>query len=389
MRRSLLRFGVAALWAMLAWAPQGGHAADLPKSTQDMMRKAGFDASILAGLDDELKMPPEWIEGVKKEPELKIMASWDPRQFREMAAPFKERYPFVKIQYTRGGLHERGIKSLVAYKAGRYVADVINSSHSWMDFRDIDGLTDLRVLPNYKLLPEENRDPEGFWVGQKIAFRCMAYNTKLVKKEDLPKTWDDILTNPFWRNGTLAIPDRPSLWLSMLWDAKGAAWATEFTTKLFTVVKPQLRKEGSSAVVGLTVAGETPAFIGAADYRVMEYAKKGAPIGWHCPEPIPVAVSQFMLLKGSPAKNGGLMFMNWFLSKEGQLAQYAGDYSTPVHKDLENDPRFRAFPEASVGKPLAMRNENTIRTEYPKLIAIYDPLWQSAGGAPLPKDSEE
>jgi ABC-type Fe3+ transport system substrate-binding protein len=362
---------------------------DLPKSTQDILRKMSFDPSILAGLDDELKMPPAWIEGVKKEPELKIMASWDPRQFREMAAPFRERYPFVKIQYTRGGLHERGIKSLVAYKAGRYLADIINSSHTWIDFRDIGGLADLRELPNYNLLPKENRDVDGFWVGQKITFRCMAYNTSVVKKENLPKTWDDLLTNPFWRNGKLAIPDRPSLWLPMLWDAKGAAWATDFTTKLFTVVRPQLRKEGSSAVVGLTVAGEIPAAIGAADYRVLEYAKKGAPIGWHCPEPVPAAVSQLIMLKGSPGHYGGLMFINWFLSKEGQLAQYAGDYSTPVHKELEQDPRFRAFPEASVGKPIAMRNENTIRTEYPKLMAVYEPLWEGAGGTPKAKQREK
>jgi iron(III) transport system substrate-binding protein len=361
-------------------------AGDLPKATQEMLRKGHFDSSILAGLDDELVMPPAWIEGVQKEPELKILASWDPRQFREMSAPFRERYPFVKIQYTRGSLHDRGIKTLVAYQAGRILADVIaSSSNTWIDFKEAGGLTDLRVLPNFKLLPDENRDPGGLWIGQKIAYRCMAYNNKLIKKADLPRTWDDLLTNPVWRNGTLAIPDIPSIWLSMLWDAKGEAWTTDFMTRLFTVVKPQLRKEGSSAVVGLTAAGEVPAFIGAADYRVREYAQKGAPVSYHCPEPVPVGVSQLMMLKGGPAPNGAFMFLNWFLSKEGQLAQFIGDHSIPVHKELEQDARFLPFPDEVLGKKLAVRDEEKIRTEYPKLMAVYEPLWKGAGGETSPK----
>jgi iron(III) transport system substrate-binding protein len=384
-RRTLLAVAI-----LTVTAPVVTRAADLPKATQDMLRKAHFEASILVGLDAELTMPPAWIDGVKKEGELKILASWDPRQFREMSAPFRERYPFVKIQYTRGSLHDRGIKTLMAYKGGRVLADVIaSSSNTWVDFKEIDGLVDLRALPNFALLPNENRDAHGLWIGQKIAYRCMAYNTKLIKQSDLPKTWDELVTNPVWRNGNLAIPDIPSIWLSMLWDANGEAWATDFMTKLFTVVKPQLRKEGSSAVVGLTAAGETPAFIGAADYRVREYAQKGAPVSYHCPEPVPMGVSQLMMLKGGQAPNGAFLFLNWFLSKEGQLAQFVGDHSIPVHKDLEQDARFLPFPDQVLGKKIALRDEEKIRTELPKLMEIYGPLWKSAGGEPLAAGGEE
>jgi iron(III) transport system substrate-binding protein len=334
-------------------------------------------------------MPKEWLDEAKKEPPVKILASWDPRQFQDISAPFRERYPDVKINYTRGSLNDRGIRTLVAYQGGRYVADIIASaSNTWVDFKAAGGLADLRVLPNFKLLPPENRDANGNWVGQKIAYRCIGYNTNLIKKADLPKTWDDIITNPFWRNGKLAIVDEPSIWLAMLWDAKGPAWTTDFMTKLFTVVKPQLRKEGTSALVGLTAAGETPAFIGAADYRVKQYAGKGAPVSWHCPEPVPVGVSQLMLLKGSPAPKGSLVFLNWFLSKEGQIAQYIRDYSIPVHKDMEQDRRFLPFPDEVIGKKLAMRDEEKLRTEFPKLMAVYEPLWTGAGGAPSKRKAE-
>jgi hypothetical protein len=74
------------------------------------------------------------------------------------------------------------------------------------------------------------------------------------------------------------------------------------------------------------------------------------------------------------------MFLNWFLSKEGQLAQYAGDFSAPVHKDFYRDKRFYPYPDEVIGKKLAFRDEEKLRSEYPKLLAIYAPLWSGAGG---------
>jgi iron(III) transport system substrate-binding protein len=360
----------------------------LPKATQAMLAKMKFDASILSGLDQELAMPPEWIAAAKTEGEVKVLASWDPRQFREMSAPFRERYPFVKLTYTRGGKLDRSIKALIALQQGRFLGHIITSpGEEWLDFKDEDALADLRVLPNFKTLPEESREQDGLWIGQKMAFRCMAYNTDKIKKADLPKTWDDLITNPVWRNGNLAIPDRPNLWLSMLWVGNGPAWTTNFMERLFREVKPQLRKEGSSAAVGLTVAGETPAVIGAAEYRVKEYEVKGAPVSWHCPEPIPVAISQMMMLKGTPSPNGAYMFLNWFLSKEGQIAQYAGDFSAPVHKDLYKDQHFYPYPDEVIGRKLAFRDENKLRVEYPKLLAAYAPLWVGAGGGEVEGNS--
>lgn len=372
---------LALLSAGVLSAVPGAMAADLPKSTIKALEKIKFSTDILAGIDEELAMPQEWIDGAKKEGELKIMGSWDPRQFREMSAPFRERYPFVKLGYNRGGRVERSFKVLIALKQGRYLAHIITSpGGEWVDFKDDGELMDLSILPNFKNLPEENRERTGLWIGEKMAFRCMAYNTSLIKESDLPKTWDDLVTNPVWRNGNLAMTDRPNLWLSMLWLHNGPDWTIGFMEKMFRDVKPQLRKEGSSASVGLTVAGETPAVIGAAEYRVKEYALKGAPVSWHCPEPVPVAISQLIMLKRTPARHSGLMFLNWFLSKEGQIAQYSGDFSTPVHKDFYNDPRFYPYPDKVIGKPHAFRDEEKLRTEYPKLVAAYTPLWQGAGG---------
>ena len=391
MKQGLLGYLYRLLTAAIVSAAALGRAsaADLPKATQGILNKVHLDSSVLAGLDAELAMPQAWIDGAKGEPDLKILMSWDPAQFNALSAPFRERYPWIKVQYSRTGTYDRNIKILVAYKDGRYLADIVGSSTAWFQLKAMNALIDLRIMPNFDLLNPDMRDPDGAWVGQKFTYRCMAYNTDKIKKSDLPKTWDDLVTNPVWRNGVLAIPDVPDVWLGMLWTAKGPEWSTDFMTKLFNDVKPQLRKEGTNAVVGLTAVGETPAVVGAADYRVAQSAQKGAPVSWHCPEPIPAAVSQLMVLKGSPAPNRSLIFLDWFLSKEGQIAQYATDFSLPVHKDMEKDPRFLPYPDEIIGKQMAIRDEIKMQTEHAKMIAVYAPLWTNAGGAPPAKEAEE
>ncbi|MFT5540243.1 MAG: iron(III) transport system substrate-binding protein [Alphaproteobacteria bacterium] len=373
---AMLGFGLSQTMIMSPAA-----AADLPAATKAALKQLKLDASILSGLDEELKTPADWRVKAKKEGALDIIGAWDPPQFRKIAAPFKARFPEVKISYVRGGLYDRGVKTLLALRQGRFLADIIISAGgNWIGFKDMNALEDLRVLPNYKRLDKITREPNGLWVGQKIAYRCMVYNTKQVKKSELPKTWDDLITSPRWRNGKLGVPNRPSLWLSMLWLKKGPEWTKNFMTKIFTVVKPQLRKEGANAMIALTVAGEFDAAVGAAEYRILQYQQRGAPAGFHCPTPVPLAITAMIVLKDNPHKYSSLIFTNWFISKEGQIAQYAANNAIPVRSDLASRKEFMPFPEEVMGKPLAIRDEGKLVTEYAKMMAYYNPLWKKAGG---------
>lgn len=373
--------------AAIGWAVAVPALADtLPAETKAILTSLKMGEDVLAGMDEEAKVPADWIAKAKAEGTVNIIGSWDPPQFQKLAAPFRARYPDVKVSYVRGGLHDRGVKQVLAYKQGRFISDVIISlGGEWVNFRDIGALEDLRQLPNYARLDADMREAAGAWVGQKIAYRCMVYNTKAVKTADLPKTWDDLVTNPRWRGGKLGVPNRPNLWLSMLWLKNGPDWTRDFMTKLFTEVKPSLRKEGANAMIGLTIAGEFDAAVAAAEYRISQYQSRGAPVAFHCPSPVPMAISLLVVLKNNPHRHGSLVFTNWFLSKEGQLAQFAADEAISVRKEFYGRREFMPYPEEIAGKPIAIRDEAKLVPEYPKLIAHYDPLWKAAGADEGPK----
>ena len=374
-----MALGAVIAAAVMASFVSSAHAGELPKATKQILKKLKFEPSILKGLDGELKVPPGWVKGAKKEGTLKIIASWDPAQFRKLSAPFKERYPFVNIRYSRAGFNARVIKSLIAWKQGRFVTDIVTGfGGGFFSYREADALMDLRQIPNFNNLEKGTREPGGLWVGQRLRYWCMAYNTDRVKKSDLPKTWGDILTNKRWHGGKIGTGNRPQLWLLMLWGKNGAEWTTNYMKKFFSVVKPQVRKEGTNALLSLVIAGEFDAAVPSASYRTSQYVAKGAPIAWHCPTPVPLAVSEMGVLKGNPHPNASKLFVNWFLSKEGQISQFAANSAPPAHKGLRGK-KFLAFPKAVEGKPIAFRRPE-LEKEYPKLLRIWNPLWIGLSG---------
>ncbi len=368
------------LLGLLSFFSPKAFSASLPKSTQEMLKKLKLDATILSDIDKELQFPKEWVDGAKKEGKLRVYSTIDPPQADVLFRPFKERYPFLAIEYNRASHEDRAIRTLVAYKNKRMVTDILTGiGGSFFMYRETGALEDLRQIPNLKNNPTGTFDPDGLWVGMHMRYWCMAYNTKLVRKEDLPKRWEDFLSNPKWRNGNLALGNRPQLWALQLWQAKGEKWTKDFLTKLFAEVRPQLRREGMNALIELLAAGEFYGTIPSAEYRTYQKTLDGAPVSYTCPEPVPVAVSEMAILKGAPNINAARLFVNWFLSKEGQIAQYVSDFAPPVHKDLQRK-ELLPFADQIVGKERSLRDPAAELEIQPKLLEFWDPLWLRGGG---------
>jgi iron(III) transport system substrate-binding protein len=354
--------------------------APLPKSTEEILKKLKLDAAILSNIDKELEIPKGWLESAKKEGKLRMFSTMDPGQADVLFRPFKERYPFIALEYSRASHEDRAVRTIIAFKNKRFVTDIITGlGGTFFMYKEINALEDMRNIPNLKNNPPDTVDPEGLWVGMHMRYWCMAYNTRYLKKEDMPKRWDDLLTNPKFRSGNLALGNRPQLWALALWKANGEKWAKDFLAKLFAEVQPQLRREGMNAMIELMAAGEFHATLPSAEYRTYQKQLDGAPVNYHCPEPVPVAVSEMGILKGAPNINSARLFINWFLSKEGQIAQYVADFAPPVHKDLQRK-EFVPFAAEIIGKKDSFRDPQIELDIQPKLLAYWDELWLRGGG---------
>ena len=126
-------------------------AAPLPAATEKLLGQLGIAPELMSGLDKELDVPAAWVEGARKEQALRVSGSWTAAQFNELNAPFRERYPFVKLSYSVGAFNERVMRPLVAYKEGRFITDVMTSFGGGARlYQEAGALEDLRSLPGFR-----------------------------------------------------------------------------------------------------------------------------------------------------------------------------------------------------------------------------------------------
>jgi iron(III) transport system substrate-binding protein len=372
--RSSLLLG-AALALLLA-----GRAAALPRSTETMLKEVKLLGDpMVADLEQEVATSPAaLIAAAKKEGTLTISGSMRDQDFRKMTGPFRERYPGITLKYISGDTNMRSVTPLIAFRQGKIIADIVEGlGNNVSDYRAAGALAKTDDLPNYKNIPTEMQDPDGYWIAPRLRYWGITYNTSTVKESDLPKTWDDLLTAKAFYNGRIGLLNRPNNFLINLWGAKGPDWSKNFIEKLFTEVKPQFRSEGADVGVELVGAGEFDLSIPTADYRTWEIAHKGAPVAWYSPEPIPLSFSALAVIAGSPHLAAAKLYVNWFLSKEGQVAQFWAEQAPPSHKGMQ-DPRFLVYPKAILGKQLAPRYPKLLEQDMPTVQKLWDQAWQKA-----------
>ena len=359
--------------ALAITAASPARAADMPPSAQKLVQTLKLAPDLVEGWEKEHVVPEAWIAEAKKVGELRINGSWSHKDFREISKPFLERYPFVEIKYARGSTHVRARVPLIAFKEGRFVADVITGiDSSLIQYRQADALTNMRDLPNLANIPDGMGSATGNWVGFRMRFYGMSYNPKLVKKEDMPRRWEDLITATHLHGGKIALWRGVTSWALPLWEVKGEAWMTDFIHKLFNTVKPQLRKEGARALVALVGAGEFDAMLPTAAYQVKLEADKGAGVAFHALDILPVTASALGVLKGTPGTGASKLFVNWLISKEGQLAQFAADGNPPIHKELQAR-GFTAYPDEIRGKKIAFRDPELLGDDMKALYKILNP----------------
>ena len=367
--RFTMLFATAAV--LLSWAGAGW--ADLPASSKKYLKDMKLSEDVLADIEQDLAVPKEWMAGALREGTVKVIGEWDQKQFAIMNAPFAERYPGIKVVHNQAStMNARAVAPLVAFKQGQYITDIVTGFGGAVpDFKKANALEDLTVLPQFGQQVAGANDPEARWGGIKLRYWCMAYNTSSVKEQDLPKTWEDLLSNPIWRNGNLGIGNRPQLWALMLRNAKGQDWIEDYLQKFFDVIKPQFRNEGMEAVLGMMAAGEVRGVLPAAADTVKGLENKGAPVSWHCPDPVPFLTTQIGILSGNPHMNAARVWVNWMLSREAQLAQYVAEGSPPSHKGLQI-PEMTVYPEKTLGRNLVQGREIHV----PEIYATWRKYWK-------------
>jgi iron(III) transport system substrate-binding protein len=267
------------------------------------------------------------IAGAKKEGALVVYASATAQQLQMYFASFNKKYPFIKTEFFRTGKQKLVSKILLEEQAKQRIADIIHTSVIETNIiKKKRGLS--RYVPQEaSVLPSQYKDPEGFWTSAYASGTLVGYNSRQVKRADVPKKYEDLL-DPRWRN-SIAIDLNKIEWFAMLLKLKGRSFMEKLAAQ-----KP-VPQNGNTLVLQLLAAGEFPISAGVYEYSFDDMKTKGAPVDWIGLEPVITYTVAVSLPSQPPHPYSAKLFIEWLLSKEGQevVNQYG---RVPIRDDVES-----------------------------------------------------
>ena len=279
------------------------------------------------------------IEAAKQEGVLVYYTTMTLDQSKSVADRFEKRYG-IKVTVFRTGGGPLLNKIFTESRGGRHDWDVVVGRGEMVLPMMQRKLLASYKSPETKMIDEQLVDKEGFWSAYYVNSYVLGWNTKLVKREDVPNSYDALL-NPKWKGGQISLDTEAYGMFEGLKGAWGKEKALDYFKKLASL-DPVL-KRGNTERVQLAVAGEYPLIV-AYNQTIQRMTSRGAPIDWLPLEPAVTQVNPAMIGAKAPHPNAARLFYDFMLSKEGQ-EMLRGMQRIPVRKDVDPDPPrlFRGF----------------------------------------------
>ena len=295
---------LAGVWIALAGVP-GAWAADASRSTMSVAELAAYQ-----GTDRQERL----LAAAKAEGgELSVYHVYP--ALPVVMNAFTAKYG-IKVKAWRSGSEGVLQRVMSEARAGRAEVDVVQNNAPENEAAHREKLLQEVRSPLQKDLMPEAVPAHHDWVGITVDVFVAAYNTTKVKKEELPKTYQDLL-DPRWK-GRLGIEADDSGWFGAL----AATMGEKETDKLFADIVARngmsVRK-GHSLLANLVASGEVPLALTVYSWTPEQVKQKGAPVESH---PIPPVLAQFStmaMLKKAPHPYAALLFYDFVLNEGEQL----------------------------------------------------------------------
>jgi iron(III) transport system substrate-binding protein len=260
------------------------------------------------------------IAAAKKEGALTWYTSLAPTDSAQVIKRFEDQYG-IKVTVWRSG-DDNVLQRIVTEANGKnYKADVAQIQTDNMEALSREKLLLPVNSPSFNDLIPGAVPKHHEWAMAQITAFVLAYNTNLVKKQDLPRSFKDLL-DPKWK-GKLGIEATDASWLQMV----AAQYGGDAGIKMFRQLKGKNElsvRTGHSLLANLVSAGEVPLALNVYQYKAIQLKRSGAPIDWFMLEPTLAFTSAVGIFRHAAHPNAARLFYE-FMLKDGQEVMAAID----------------------------------------------------------------
>ncbi len=300
-----------------------------------------FGSLILAGASRAAESKSSWqiewdkiVAAAKKEGRLNFYVGRYGSE--KLLNEFRKEFPEIKIVGTNGAGNSLGTRIVSEVRAGNVLADLY-SGGAVTNFEILYKGKVLDSLKSALILPEVLDQSK--WYGGKHCFNdaeqehvfiyianptsaSIYYNTSLVNPKDFKSFWD--LVQPKWKGKFVSQePSGTGIGPSLQFFYYHPELGPEFLRKLFVDQQPVYSRDRRQMTDWLA-QGKYALCLGCRDSEKAN--KQGLPVNdmdmvdWKEGAHISSGGGSLGLIKGGPHPNAAKVFINWFLSRRGQIA---------------------------------------------------------------------
>jgi iron(III) transport system substrate-binding protein len=308
-------------------------------------------------------------------------------RYEGLLRDFKRDFPGINVQAVTGRGNEMTNRIMTERRAGKFIADVYsggtNSLYNTLyKGKALDPIKPLLVLPEVtdlsKWYNNEHRyaDPEGKYIFAFIGSPSnaqLAYNTKMVDPKEFKSYWD--VTNSKWKGKIVSLDPRDTgLGATMQFYYYSPEIGPEFLKKFFGGMDITYSKNFRQMTDWLA-QGRFAICMGCKDS--MRAKNQGLPVEdfdtnrWKEGSSFSAGGGSMSYMNQAPHPNAAKVFINWFLSRRGQIAlQKLGDVDDPANSRRIDIPKDDIPPDNRL-QP-GVKYFDVVKPEYGDMKPIFD-----------------
>ena len=301
------------------------------------------------------------VEGAKKEGSLLLYASTP--YMRDIIAGFEKKYG-VKVNLWRSR-SESVLQRIMSESRAIPSFDVVESIATPMEALHKEGLLQRVNAPVHGELHAWGLPSHREWAATQLYLFVQSYNTDKVRKDDLPKSYTDLL-DPKWK-GRQAMEASDHEGFAEVSKQMGEEKGQKFWRDLIATNGLQLRT-GHSLLNNLVGSGEVPLALTVYNSDPPTLKKKGSPVEWFVIEPAIAISNGIGVSRKAPHPHAAVLFYEYMLGEEAQQVLAKIGYVTSQKK----------IP-STFGKTIKVLDPAVLLPEFDKSSALFDQIVVKGG----------
>jgi iron(III) transport system substrate-binding protein len=334
---------------------------------------AAFATRVSAQAPAAEAVTPALIEAARKEGKVVWYTSVDLPLAEKVGKAFEAKYPGIAVRVERSGA-ERVFQRIGQEYASRiHAVDVVNSSDAahlivWKRDGWLAPYVPEDVARHY---PAEHKDADGQFASFRITLSLIAYNSNLVKAEEAPKSFADLL-DPKWAGKIVkAHPGYSGTIMTATYQmSRDLGW--DYFEKL--AKQRVMQVQSASDPPKKLALGERAVMADGTEYVVLQTKESGKPVEpVYATEGTPLIIGPNAIFKNAPNPNAARLFQNFSFSPECQqlIVDVGGMRSAhPMAKEKDGRTPFKNIKLMKDDAAAVEKLSEEIKVRYTKLFRV-------------------